>query len=34
MRKATWKANNCDFDGKFENKIIGACDSLINTNYA
>ena len=21
-----------DFYGKFENKIIGACDSLINTN--
>ena len=22
-----------DFYGKFENKIIGACDSAINTNY-
>ena len=22
-----------DFYGKFENKIIGACDSLINTNH-
>ena len=22
-----------DFYGKFENEIIGACDSLINTNY-